>query len=579
MRRRRVLAAVLAALAAGTARAGLPADTLVYAITGDVDSLDPHWQYDATSHQVMWQTYETLVFYRGPSVTELDPLLATLVPSRQNALLSPDGLRYTFPIRKGVSFHDGTPLTPEDVKHSFLRFLLMDRSGGGSGLLLQPILGVDSTRGKDGKLRPGVYEAADRAVQIQGRAVVIELKKPFAPFLQVVAIFCPIVSKAWLAARGGWDGRPETLAKLNDLPKESSPLYERMNGTGPFQLERWDKQDKRLVLKRFDKYWRAPARLRRLVYKTIDEPNTRKLQLDAGDADAVVLERQFLPQVEGLEGVAIDDDLPFLEVHNAFVFNQKINPAGNPDVGSGKLDGNGIPPDFFSDADVRRAFAHSFDYEGYIKAGYRGKAKRARGPIPAGVLGHDDTLAPPAFDPARATESFKKAWGGRVWENGFKVTASFMQGSADRQLACQILKKNVETLNPKFHVEVRPILWSTWLGSFVAGKLPLVNARWAMDYPDPHNAVHPFLHSQGFYAKAAGYANPRADRLIEQAAEELEPDKRAALYRELQSLAAIDLPSVFTVDTYYVRVRRSNVKNWWYNPILAYGYFYPVYKE
>lgn len=555
------------------------ADVFTYDIVGDVDTLDPHWQYDGISHLVAWQTYETLVFFKGPSLRELGSLLSTLVPSRANAMLSADGRRYTFPIRKGVVFHDGTPLTAEDVKYSLMRYLLMDRAGGSSNLLLVPVLGVESTRDKDGRLRPGLFELADKAIRVEGGSVVVQLAEPFAPFLDIVAVFCPIVSKPWMIKQGGWDGTAKTLESLNNLAKESSPLHERVNGTGPFTLERWDKAEKRLVLARNDRYWRPPARLKRLVFKTVDDSNTRRLRLGAGDADASMLERQFLPQIEALPGVVVEDELPLLEVVNAFVFNQKINPAGNPDIGSGRLDGEGIPPDFFSDIEVRRGFAHAFDYEGYIKAGYRGKAKKARGPIPAGVFGHAEDMRVSAFDPARAAEDFQKAWGGEVWEKGFKFTASYQEGKADRQLACQILKRNVELLNPKFRMECRPVLWSTWLSQFVQGKFPLVNARWSMDYADPHNAVHPFLHSQGYFAKATGYSSARADKLIYDAARELEPDRRMALYRELQALAAIDKPAFFTVDTFHLRVFREDVRSWWYNPILGYGYFYPVYKE
>ncbi|MBI5201180.1 MAG: ABC transporter substrate-binding protein, partial [Elusimicrobia bacterium] len=166
-----ILAAALAWSLTGRAAAETPRDTFAYDITGDVDTLDPHWEYDVVSQMVAWQTYETLIFYKGPSLKEFEPLLASVVPSRSNSFISADGKRYTFPIRKGVVFHDGTLMTPEDVKYSFMRFLLLDRAGGPSALLLEPLLGMDSTRDKDGKLKPGVFEAADAAILVQGGSV------------------------------------------------------------------------------------------------------------------------------------------------------------------------------------------------------------------------------------------------------------------------------------------------------------------------------------------------------------------------------------------------------------------------
>lgn len=574
------LAAVLTA--AGTAAAAEQVvnnpDTFVYAIIGDIDSLDPHWQYDGNSHEVMWQTYETLIGYRGASIGEFEPLLASHVPSKANTFISPDGRTYTFPIRKGVRFHDGATLTPEDVKYSLMRFMLMDRAGGASALLLEPLLGVHSTRSGDyGKPIEGLFEAADRAVRAEGNAVVLRLREPYAPLLHILASFCPVVSKAWTVSNGGWDGKADSWTRHNNPAKENSHLHDHVNGTGPFTLERWDRKEKRLVLVRNESYRRRPAALKRIVYRTVDEFSTRKLMLQAGDADAVILERQFLPQVAGLAGVAVDDDLPLLETHNAFVFNFKIDPEANPHIGSGEL-GEGIPPDFFTDPDVRRGFAHAFDYDAYILDGYRGKGTRARGPIPPGVPGHNPRQPVIAHDLLKAAEYLRKAWDGKVWEYGFRLTLTYMQGRADRQLACSILKTGIESLNPRFHVDVRGIQWSSFLDSYVGGKLPLINARWALDYPDAHNAVHPFLHSRGYYAKAAGYSNPRADRLIDSALGELDPDRRRSLYRELQQIAWEDLPAIFTLDTYYLRVRRAWISGWEYNPMLMYGYLYPVHK-
>ena len=161
--------AVLAAFATGDRAESLNnPDTFVYAITGDIDSLDPHWEYDAVSQEVQLQLYE--------------------------------GLRYAFPIRKDVRFHDGTPLSPEDVKYSLLRFMFTDRASGPSFLLLGPLLGVDSLEGVEGPKAAALFEEAQRAVTIEAGALVLKLRRPY--------------------------------------------------GTGAFMLERWEKENKQLSLVR-----------------------------------------------------------------------------------------------------------------------------------------------------------------------------------------------------------------------------------------------------------------------------------------------------------------------------------------
>jgi peptide/nickel transport system substrate-binding protein len=541
-------------------------------LAGEIDSLDPHWQFDGYSLEAQVQVYEAPIGYAGGSLDKFEPLLATAVPSRANGLISADGLTYRFPIRKGVKFHDGSALTPEDARYSLLRALLMDRAGGSSFLLAEPLLGKAETD-------DGSYAAADAAIRISGDEVRVTLKAPYAPFLSILATHWPVVSKAFVVKNGGWDGSEATWLKFRNQPKQDAALYDKDAGTGPFKLERWDRQTKQLYLARFDGYWRAPAALAHVVYKTVNETSTRKLMLQAGDADAAIIERGFLPQVQALPGVKVLDDEPLLEVHNVFVPTLKLTPQANPYLGSGKLDGRGIPPDFFADADVRLGFAYAFEYDAYIRDGYRGKGSRARGPIPKGVLGHNPAQPVREFSPEKAAAHFKKAFGGKLWEAGFTVPVIYMEGRADRQLACQILKKNVEALSPKFRVDVRALQWSMMLDAFSARKLPMINGRWVLDFPDPHNAVFPFLGSDGYYAKAQGYSNPKADALLEAARGELDPKKRRALYFELQKIAHDDAPQIYTLDTYNVEVLRDWVKGWTYNPILLYGYLYPVHKS
>ncbi len=99
-----------------------------------------HWQYDGVSSFAAEQVYEGLIGYEGAHTDRFEPRIAVKVPSKANGLISKDGRDYTFPIRKGVLFHDGTPLTPEDVRYSLLRSILQDRDAGHAWMLLDAIL-------------------------------------------------------------------------------------------------------------------------------------------------------------------------------------------------------------------------------------------------------------------------------------------------------------------------------------------------------------------------------------------------------------------------------------------------------
>ncbi|PCI38497.1 MAG: peptide ABC transporter substrate-binding protein [Elusimicrobia bacterium] len=549
-------------------------NTFVYAVVGDVTTLDPHWQYDGISSFVAEQIYEGLVGFEGSRTDTVVPLLASKVPTRANGLISNDRRSYTFPIRKGVTFHDGSALTAEDVRYSLLRSMLQDRAGGHAWLLLDPILGVSSSR-KDGKLIADLYTRAAKAVRVKGNSVVIRLHKPFAPFMSVLPNYALIVAKK----SSDWDGSAASWKKHNNASKEDSAYFKRSNGTGPFKVERWDQKNHTLYLSRHEKYWRGPAKLKRLVVKTVDEFGTRRLLLQGGDADAIFVDRNYLPQVASVPGVTVRDGLPFLETHNTITFGFEVETKGNRLVGSGRLDGRGIPGDFFKDKDARLGFAYAFPYRQYLEQVYRGAGSQARGAIPRGVLGYDANTPVFKQDLAKAEAHFKKAFGGKLWGKGFRLTCVFQQGKDTRGQACRILGGVLRQLNSKFIVETRGIQWSSLLDLYTKRMLPLECGRWGLDYPDPHNPVYAYLHSEGYYAKTQGYANPKMDALIEAAVIETNVAKRKTLYSKIQRLAHEDVSVLYTIDTHDFRVVRDWVKDFDHNPIVPYGYFHKVYKE
>ena len=558
-------------------------DTYVFATLSDANSLDPAWVYDSVSGAVVGNIYENLFMFDGPSTEKLIPLLAARVPSKENGLISADGLTYRIPIRRGVKFHDGSLMTADDARYSFLRFLLQDRASGPSGLLLEPLLGYASTRDAKGVLRKQAFRDAARAVEAERDTLVLRLPRPYAPLLSILASWGPVLSKRWAIRHGDWDGTEATWARFNNPDKETSPFFAQEMGTGAFKLERWDRKLKEAVLARHDGYWRAPAKLKRVVVKAVPEFGTRKLMLLAGDADSIAADRSQISQLRGLPGVDLIDDLPVLALDPILFFTFSINATGNPFIGSGKLDGEGIPPDFFADADVRKGVAYSVDYAGLIRDVYRGKGTRATGCIPKGLPGYNPAQSAFKLDSAKAAEHFKRARAGRVWEKGFKFTLTYGAGKTAHQILCQMLKKNLESLNPKFHVEVRPMDWPAFLDASNKGKMPLPIMTWSADYPDPHDFAYPLMHSKGVYPSVQGYSNPEADRVIEEALHETRLSRRKELYARLLEIEHEDVPHLVIVDQVKFRTQRSWVRGWYHNPMLPDapygGYFYPLFKR
>lgn len=575
-------------------------ETFVYVtIGGGPDSLDGAYSYDTSSGEVIYQLYDNLIQYDGERLDKFLPMLATEVPSVENGLLSPDGLTYKFPIRKGVKFHNGATLTPEDVEYTFERLMLSDRAGGPCWMLIEPLLGtmtieeyamqkagVDSFDKVDAAtLRQVALDVMD-SITVEGDYVVFHLAKPYPPFLGVLAkgsSWGAIMNKEWMIANGAWDGNPDTWVKWHDITKEDMVAYSKANGTGPYKLKVWDQNNIQVVLEAFEDYWQGPAKIKNVYIKYIDEYNTRKLMLEKGEADAIYVDPQYLSQVAQIPGVVTETKN---EVANRVaLFNETIPVEGNPDVGSGKLDGNGIPSDFFADVHVRRAFAYAMDYEALIDEVLAGLGKRIVGPIPSAVEFYNPNNPVYNFDLKKAEEEFKKAFNGELWEKGFKMTISYNSGNDVRKTCAEIIEANVESINPKFQIDVRPVEWATYLDNMTAGKTTMVFMGWVADYADAHNFVQPYMHSTGAFAGYMGKhsvdrAKAKYDALVDKGINNVDPEIRREAYYELQRLAYEDVTAIWLYEALKPFAHRDWVKGFQYNPICPANYdFYKLWKE
>ena len=581
------------------------AETFVYVGgAGGPQTLDPAAAYDTASGEVIHQVYDNLFEYVDGELDNMGPMLATEVPTVANGLMSEDGRTIRVPIRQGVKFHSGHTLTAEDVRYSFLRGMLADPAGGPMWMFFEPLLGVQTMRnviemaGGSGdfaaidEVDPAIlrkaYDLVAASIEVDGNDIVFHLVEPYPPFINILAkggSWSAIVCKDWMAANGDWDGNPDTWAKWYDLALEDMTLYDQANGTGPFKLDTWDKSGAQVLFSRFDEYWQGPASLKSVVIKNIPELATRQLMLRVGDADAIYVGQEDLPQVRTMPDVTVIDGLP--QVTNTVLFYSFTIPVeGNEDlVGSGKLDGKGIPSDFFADVNVRKAFNYSFDYEAFLTEVALGAGVTPVGPIPQSLPYVNTEQEYFKHDPARATEYFKKAFDGELWEKGFEVGIVYNTGNNTRKTALEILEYNVESTNPKFKVNVIGLEWATVLDKLRSASLPVFVMGWLMDFPDTHNFAVPFMHSTGTFAGYCGQglidlAKVEFDALVEAGIKATDPAEREKIYFELQKRyvdLAVGMP--FMEATTH-RVMLDWVKGFTYSPAYSAQYdYYTIFKE
>ncbi|ANQ53077.1 peptide ABC transporter substrate-binding protein [Thermosipho sp. 1063] len=590
-------------------------NVLVDATIGEPDTLDPHLAYDTSSGEVLYQVYENLIQYDGSSLNKFLPRLSTEVPTVDNGLIKDGGKTYIFPIRKGVKFHNGNDLTPEDVEYSFERGLLYNPAGGPVWMLWYSIFGVWSVEdlvkevsGKDydelfdenGNPLPEaeevfkkVYDEVDKAIEVEGDNVVFHLKRPYGPFLNVIAQSAhwgAILDKEWCIEQGLWDGQPTTWWKWHNQRKEDSPLYQTAMGTGPYKFVEWDRAQQKVILEANENYWREPAKIKKVIIWGIDEYSTRKAMLEKGDADIAYIPIQYLDQVRGNPDIEIIEGLPTLSI-TALGFNWTIR-EDSKYIGSGKLDGNGIPVDFFNDVHARKAIAHVINYDALIGEVLKGFAKRVPTALPEGLLGFDPSLPLYDFNLFKARQELMKAWNGEAWKKGFKFSVAYNLGNEARQRTAEMVKMYLEMLNPKIKIDVVGLQWPTFLDATKRGELPIFILGWLADFPDPDNFIFTYYDSKGDYGPRQGkkfrefVSTPHPDlggrsldELIEQAAAETDATKRAELYAKVQKFVIDYAISVPLYQPVGVRVQRKWLKGWYPNAMRPGDDYYSYWFE
>ncbi|OKY77766.1 MAG: ABC-type transport system, periplasmic component [Candidatus Methanohalarchaeum thermophilum] len=550
-------------------------NTIIDQQTGTVPSLDPAWVYDTRGGEILDNVYETLIDYDREKVDQMKPILCKEVPTKENGLISDDNTEYRFPIKEDITFHNGDTLTPEDVEYTFERAIVQDRSGGPVGLLIEPLLNKSGTR-SEGEFIV-TYDEIDAAVEVDGNEVVFNLAKPFPPFLQVLAgSWASILNKDWAIENGAWDGKASTWKDYND--PDTPPLNEVMNGTGPYEFVEWE-SGVSVTLKRFEDYWRETAPVKNIVIELVEEFTTRQEALTNGNADIIYTPTQKLEQVQGLDGVDLKGPYPTLQLTSYF-FTFDINRQGQSDkvVEADTFSSDSIPKNFFADQDVRKAFAYAFDYESYIDDIFLGYGGVPPSCVPEGVRYVNEDLDPYSYDLDKAEEHLKKAHDGKVWENGFTCEVVYNTGNTQRQVAAQILRDKISQIKEDFTISVRNIKWASFLDAYIAGKLPVFVLGWLSDYPDPHNWVKPYMHSQGTYAGFQGYQKEEVDELINEGINTLDQERRKEIYYQLQEIYREDVPSVSFVQPQEHQVQRSWIDGFYYNPVYPGEYYYSLTK-
>jgi peptide/nickel transport system substrate-binding protein len=501
---------------------------LIHAQGGEPETLDPaRAEPGGRGGQAIIQVYEALVArpVEGPDFV---PSLATEVPTQENGLVSEDGLTYTFPIREGVVFHDGTDLTADDVKYSWDRVIEMDLAEGGATLL------TDIVR--------------DTEV-VDDFTFEVTLKEPAGWFLAGV-VYTPtavVVSQDAVESNGG-----VTAGEPNEFMDTS------MVGTGPFRFLSWDRGSS-LSFEAFDGYWgdTPPFDAR---WEVVPDNSVGLLGMEAGDYDIIEPTPQFASQLEGNEDICIEEAGFLLEpLHLSFNLNIPEDKLPPEDT---------IPADFFHDVRVRQAFNYAFDYEAYVAAGLEGNGAPGTY-LPPDMFGSDPDAPKYSQDLAEAERLFRESgW----WDQGFTVSVLVESNNPTFEAVGLILKDSLERLNDTFRVNILIVPEARF--DEAHGSVPFEYAMWIKNadlFADPHQMMMTYFHPDGEWGETLGFANGYEDPqriadLIERAGTSTDVAEREAIYSELLTLLHDDPMWLWAADEKNLQIHQCWV-DFAYNPL------------
>jgi peptide/nickel transport system substrate-binding protein len=422
-----------------------------------------------------------------------------------------DGLRYTFKLRKGISFHDGTPLNAEAVKFSIER-------------QIDPAHPFN----KLGKYPFANYFFGNvKAVEVVDPLTVeFVLKEPRASFLAVLTAGAASVVSPTAVKKFGAD-------------YALTPV-----GTGPFKYVSWDR-GQRVVLEKNPSYWKFPVKVDRVIYRPIVEDQARLTELMTGTLDLMVgTPPDFVAQLEKNPNVTL------LRQVGAHVWYLGINNQKKP----------------FADKRVRQAMNYAVNKEAIVRDVLKGTGSMSAGPVLPGTWGADAGLKPYPYDPARAKKLLAEAG----FPSGFSTTLWVPESGSGMQspvAMATVIQSNLKAVG--INVALQTFEWGAFIAKLRSKEQELFALSWMAGNEDPDMVMYPLLHSTQWTPggpNRAMYKNEKFDALLNEARHVTDQAKRAALYREAQRILVADAPWVFVDHEIQIAATSKRVQGFKLHP-------------
>ncbi|HET7656865.1 MAG TPA: ABC transporter substrate-binding protein [Bacillales bacterium] len=479
---------------------GSTQDTLVFGRGSDSVHLDPAMATDGESFMVTKNIEETLVNfnYEKQNTDIVNTGLA------KDWKISPDGLTYTFNLRKGIKFTDGSDFNADSVVYNFKRW----KNGKGQFPYYPSMFGGYG----DKSVIKDVKATGDYQVQIT-------LNRPLAPFLKDLAMSAFAI------------GSPKAIKKYGkDYDKH--PV-----GTGPFVFKEW-KPNNTITLDKNKNYWKdGYPKLNRLIYKVISDNHARLTALQNGEIDL-------------MEGLNPSDIKSVKQDKNLQVFYR-------PSMNIGYL-GMTVTRKPFDNVKVRKALNYAINKKAIVNAFYSEGAKVATSPLPPSFAAFDKNLKKYSYDPKKAKELLKEAG----YPNGFKMELWAMPVARPYMPDGKKIATAIQADLKKVGIDAKIVTydWATYLDKTSKGEADAFLLGWTSDNGDADNILYTLLSTDAIGSNNyTYYSNKELDKVLLEAQKTTDQQKRIELYKKAQEIIKDNPPWVPLVHSTPALAGKANL--------------------
>lgn len=508
-------AAPASAVPASAAAAGTPVNggTLVVGLPGDMAFADPSLVSDGNSLYVMNQVMQGLVGLAPGTLSDVVPVLAAALPT-----VSSDGLTYTFTLRTGIKFQDGTPFNAAAVKYNYDRWKNFPKGD------------LQNNAYYYGAVFGG-FGAASNLLSVDApndTTVVFHFKTPQSNFVFSQTLMVFGIQSPTALQKGNADATP---LSSNKYAQGELGQGQDMVGTGPYTFKDWVPKDNITLVKNPD-YWdpATAGHVDEIVFKPIGDSTARLQALQSGSIDiAVSIQPSDVKTVQS-SGLTLID-------------------RGNQTCNMLNLDLNqsvGGKSTIYANKDVRLAIASAVNKQSYINAFFAGQALVPTSFIPVGTLGYKaETL--PGYDPAKAKQLLQQSGVPASQLNidlyyPSNVTRPYMPDPKNEAAA---IANDLQAVG--FTVNLKTEDWGTsYISDATNGKFPAYMFGWLCDWAgaDDYLSVAWFGYINGQPNPQFHYASPALNDAMQKALQATSTDQANQYWGQAQDILAADMPEV-----------------------------------